>query len=67
MTKTRKKHHKSSNLDGENHKSCVHIVKITGFIAMVMNMYIFTGCVGVFSRAFKVLKLMQSTVLLQSV
>lgn len=34
---------------------------------MVMNMYIFTGCVGVFSRAFKVPKMMQSTVLFQSV
>lgn len=41
------KHHTSCSLDGENHSLCVYIVKVTGFIPMVMNMKTLTGCICV--------------------
>lgn len=45
--KKKKNHHTSCSLDGENHSLCVYIVKVTGFIAMVMNMKTLTGCICV--------------------
>lgn len=45
--KNQTNHHTRCSLAGENHSLCVYIVKVTGFIAMVMHMKTLTGCICV--------------------